>query len=60
MRSLVLMTLWWTVGGPVIILLAGIRQIPDTYYEAAALDGATGWRRTFHITLPFDLRAGTR
>ena len=52
MRSLVLMTLWWTVGGPVVILLAGIRQIPDTYYEAAALDGATGWRRTFHITLP--------
>ena len=33
-------------------LLAGIRQIPDAYYEAAALDGATGWRRTAYITLP--------
>jgi multiple sugar transport system permease protein len=52
MKAIVMMTLWWTVGGPVIILLAGIRQIPDVYYEAAALDGATGWRRLFHITLP--------
>ncbi len=52
MKSIVGMTLWWTLGGPLIILLAGIRQIPDVYYEAAALDGATGWRRTFHITLP--------
>ncbi|HZZ41536.1 MAG TPA: sugar ABC transporter permease [Tepidisphaeraceae bacterium] len=52
MKSIVIMTLWWTVGGPVIILLAGIRQIPDAYYEAAAIDGAVGWRRTFHITLP--------
>jgi multiple sugar transport system permease protein len=52
MPSIVLMTLWWTVGGPLIILLAGIRQIPDAYYEAASLDGATGWRATWHITLP--------
>ncbi len=52
MPSIVLMTLWWTVGGPLVILLAGVRQIPDAYYEAAALDGATGWRGTVYITLP--------
>lgn len=52
MKSIVIMTIWWTVGGPLIILLAGLRQIPDVYYEAAAIDGATGWRRTFYITLP--------
>lgn len=52
MPSLVFMTIWWTVGGPLVILLAGIRQIPDAYYEAAALDGATGWRSTWFITLP--------
>ncbi len=52
MPSIVLMTLWWTVGGPLVILLAGIRQIPDAYYEAGALDGATGWRGTIYITLP--------
>lgn len=52
MPSVVLMTLWWTVGGPSVILLAGLKQIPDTYYEAAALDGAGRVRRFLHITLP--------
>jgi multiple sugar transport system permease protein len=52
MPSLVLMTVWWTVGGPAIILLAGLKQIPTAYYEAAAIDGAVGWRRFVHITLP--------
>ncbi|MGB7160447.1 MAG: sugar ABC transporter permease [Tepidisphaeraceae bacterium] len=52
MPSIVLMTVWWTVGGPTVILLAGLKQIPDAYYEAAAIDGAVGWRRFIHITLP--------
>jgi multiple sugar transport system permease protein len=52
MKSIVLMTLWWTIGGPVMVLLAGIREIPEVYYEAAAIDGATGWRRLIYITLP--------
>jgi len=52
MPSVVLMTLWWTVGGPAVILLAGIKQIPDHYYEAAALDGASSWQRFRHITIP--------
>ena len=52
MASIVLMTLWWTVGGPMIILLAGLGEIPDEFYEAADLDGATGVTRLWHITLP--------
>jgi multiple sugar transport system permease protein len=52
MPSLVVMTVWWTVGAPALILLAGLRQIPPAYHEAAALDGATGARRFFLITLP--------
>jgi multiple sugar transport system permease protein len=52
MFSIVLMTLWWTVGGPMIILMAGLKQIPESYYEAASIDGAVGWRRFFFITLP--------
>jgi multiple sugar transport system permease protein len=52
MPALVVMTVWWTVGGPTVILLAGLKQIPDVYYEAAALDGADGWRRCFYVTLP--------
>lgn len=52
MKSIVLMTLWWTVGGPVVVLLAGLHQIPAQYYEAAAIDGATRWQRFRHVTLP--------
>ena len=52
MLSLVLMTLWWTVGGPVLILLAGLKGIPDQVHEAAAVDGSTGVHAFFHVTLP--------
>jgi ABC-type sugar transport system permease subunit len=52
MRSIVLMTLWWTLGGPTVVLLAGLQQIPPHYHEAAALDGASGWRQLLHVTLP--------
>ncbi len=52
MKSIVLMTLWWTVGAPMVILLAGLQQIPRHYYEAAALDGAGRFARFRHITLP--------
>ena len=52
MPSIVMMTLWWTVGGPMVVLLAGILQVPPQYHEAAALDGATPWQRFRMITLP--------
>lgn len=52
MPAIVLMTLWWTVGGPMLVLLAAIQNIPNSYQEAAALDGATGPQRFFRITLP--------
>src|SRR4051812_17837240 len=52
MPAIVLMTVWWTVGGPTVILLAGLKQIPDAYYEAGAIDGAVGWRRFVYITVP--------
>ncbi|NNC13899.1 sugar ABC transporter permease [Planctomonas sp. JC2975] len=42
----------WTFGAPMIIFLAGLRQIPDMYYEAASIDGAGWWTRFFRITLP--------
>jgi multiple sugar transport system permease protein len=49
--SLVFMSLWG-VGGSMIIYLAGLKDIPETLYEAAAIDGANAWQRTIHITLP--------
>jgi len=42
----------WTFGSPMIIFLAGLRQIPEMYYEAAEVDGASRSRRFFAITLP--------
>jgi multiple sugar transport system permease protein len=42
----------WTFGSPMVIFLAGLRQIPTMYYEAAAVDGASRWRRFRSITLP--------
>ncbi len=42
----------WTFGAPMVIFLAGLRQIPTSYYEAAAVDGAGRWTTFAHITLP--------
>ncbi len=42
----------WQFGSPMIIFLAGLRQIPTEMYEAASLDGASRWRQFFKITLP--------
>lgn len=52
MPAIVLMTLWWTVGGPMLVLLAAIQNIPAAYHEAAALDGATTTQGFWRITLP--------
>ncbi|MEF3402771.1 carbohydrate ABC transporter permease [Agromyces sp. CCNWLW203] len=42
----------WTFGAPMVIFLAGLRQIPTMYYEAAEVDGATRRQRFARITLP--------
>jgi len=42
----------WQFGSPMIIFLAGLRQIPQDMYEAASLDGASQWRQFWKITLP--------
>jgi multiple sugar transport system permease protein len=42
----------WQFGSPMIIFLAGLRQIPQDMYEAASLDGASPFRQFVKITLP--------
>jgi len=42
----------WTVGGGMVIFLAGLNSIPDQFYEAAKIDGAGGWQRFWRITIP--------
>jgi multiple sugar transport system permease protein len=49
--GLVVMGLWW-IGGGILIYLASLKGIPQSLYEAAAIDGASGWKKTWYITLP--------
>ncbi|MCL2204191.1 MAG: sugar ABC transporter permease [Defluviitaleaceae bacterium] len=42
----------WQFGSAMLIFLASLKQIPETYYEAASIDGASSARRFFKITLP--------
>ncbi len=49
--ALILMSLWG-IGGGMIILLAGLQGVPEFYYEAANLDGASAWRRFQAVTWP--------
>jgi multiple sugar transport system permease protein len=52
MPSVASVTIWWTVGFNMLLFIAGLQNIPQEYYEAAALDGASGFRRFIHITCP--------
>lgn len=45
-------TVWWTVGFNMLLFLAGLRNIPKELYEAAALDGASGFTLFRAITWP--------
>jgi len=52
MPSVALVTIWWTNGFNVLLLLAGLRNIPTELYEAAALDGATRRQQFTRVTWP--------
>ena len=50
--SILLATVWWTVGFNMVLFLAGLQEIPDDLYEAAKIDGANSWHCFRYITLP--------
>lgn len=52
MPSLAAAAVWWTVGFNMLILLAGLQNIPADVIDAARVDGASGWRQFVWITLP--------
>jgi multiple sugar transport system permease protein len=52
MPSIVFMSLWWSVGGTSVVVLAALQQIPRQIFEAAALDGASGRALLGRIMLP--------
>ncbi len=51
LSTLILLAVW-QFGAPMVIFLAGLKQVPVELYEAASVDGASGWRKFVHITLP--------
>jgi multiple sugar transport system permease protein len=50
--ALAITTIWWSLGFPTMLILAGLQQIPADVYEAAALDRASRWATFRRITLP--------
>jgi multiple sugar transport system permease protein len=50
--TLSLVDTWWQTGNIILILLAGLTSIPQDRFDMAAIDGASGWRMLWFITLP--------
>ena len=59
MSSIVIATVWWTVGFNFILYLAGLQDIPRELYDAAAIDGAGAWASLRYITIPLLRRTST-
>jgi len=50
--TILICTVWWTIGFNAVIFLAGLQSLPEELYEAAELDGAGRWGKFRHITVP--------
>ena len=57
--SVALVDVWKGVGLATVIYMAGLVSIPSDFYEAAAIDGASGWQKFWNITLPLVMPATT-
>jgi raffinose/stachyose/melibiose transport system permease protein len=57
--AIVFISLWNSVGVNILIYIAGLTNIPLELYEAARVDGASGWQRFRHITVPMLMPAFT-
>lgn len=52
MPAIIVTSVWKDIGFIMVMFLAGLQDIPSDYYEAASIDGASGWQRFWHITRP--------
>lgn len=50
--SIAVIGVWSIIGYNMVLFLSGLQEIPHDYYEAAQIDGATGVKSFFHITIP--------
>jgi multiple sugar transport system permease protein len=53
LRSIVVMSVWGSLGSLMVYWLAGLQGVPQELYEAAEIDGAGRWHRFRHVTVPF-------
>lgn len=51
-KPAVIIIILWGIGATAVIYLAALQQVPQQHYEAAAVDGANGWQRFWHVTWP--------
>ncbi len=52
MPAVIIMGIWGNLGAGIVIFLAGLQSIPESYYEAGDVDGANGFQKFFRITVP--------
>lgn len=52
MPGIILTSVWKDIGFIMVIYLAGLQEIPEHYYEAAAIDGVNRWQKFWYITWP--------
>lgn len=52
MISIIIVSIWKSVGYNMLLFLAGLQSVEDSYYEAAYLEGANSWQRFISITFP--------
>lgn len=52
MPSIIVVSLWISLGFYMLIFYAGLQSIPAELYEAASIDGASTWRKLLHVTVP--------
>jgi len=52
LAAVIIMSIWGSLGFNMLIFLAGLKGIPEVFYDAAKVDGANGWQRFVHVTWP--------
>lgn len=52
MLSVIIVTVWKSVGYTMVFYLEGINKVPQSLHDAAVIDGANGWQKFFSVTLP--------
>ena len=50
--AIIATSIWYSLGFYIVLFLAGMQSIPQSFYEAASIDGATGWQQFRFVTIP--------